>query len=386
MRTASFLPGPSYSDPSVREYAGWVGILDQMRDALIDMGYAVFVPDIAEAHLRDPHRVLGYSMFAAAQVVQHGPFDLLVGAPGYSYGAMLAQPQACKVVYVWNNSDPYRRRQLEPEWRTTPFVPTEHREVLAARVVDPTYEELNRQALLLADHVVACSPWVKKTHSEVVPADHISIAFWGVDSEIFTPPAHRNAPPFLRVLFVGSDVVRKGLIYLLQAADLARVKLTIVGAPLEIPNVHCLGMVPYREMSKVMEQQDVICIPTVEDGIACVIQEAMACGVVPIATPEAAEVFEDGVSGFTVPYRDSVAIREKVQYLIDNPARLHEMASAAIRLAQSQTWSQFRSDFSEIVQRQVRRKQFLNAHLPLPFGGDVGVFESAMPWLKAKEE
>jgi len=81
--------------------------------------------------------------------------------------------------------------------------------------------------------------------------------------------------------------------------------------------------------------------------------------------------------------RDSRAIREKVQYLIDNPARLHEMASAAIKLARSQTWDRFRLDFQEIIRRQVRRCQFEAAGMTMPDA--VGVFESAMPWLKKKE-
>ena len=39
-----FSPGPSYSNPEVRKYAGWVGILDLYKQGLEELGFEVFTP------------------------------------------------------------------------------------------------------------------------------------------------------------------------------------------------------------------------------------------------------------------------------------------------------------------------------------------------------
>jgi alpha-maltose-1-phosphate synthase len=69
--------------------------------------------------------------------------------------------------------------------------------------------------------------------------------------------------------------------------------------------------------------------------------EGMACGAPAVCTDVASmpEVVEDGVTGFVVPPNDPRALREKLLWLRDNPARRREMGEAARRrVLEKFTW------------------------------------------------
>lgn len=69
--------------------------------------------------------------------------------------------------------------------------------------------------------------------------------------------------------------------------------------------------------------------------------EGMACGAPAVCTDVASmpEVVEDGVTGFVVSPNDPSALREKLLWLRDNPARRREMGEAArLRVLKKFTW------------------------------------------------
>jgi len=69
--------------------------------------------------------------------------------------------------------------------------------------------------------------------------------------------------------------------------------------------------------------------------------EGMACGIPAICTSVASmpEIVVDGVTGFVVPPNDSAALREKLQWLRDNPKRARAMGEAARqRIMDHFTW------------------------------------------------
>jgi len=350
---AVFSPGPSYFDPQVKKFAGWWHILELYRTALEELGFDVLIPKVPPELIDQSStvsKILSYDIVAAQQIP--GDTELFLGPPGYSIAQMIAGRDnnwgrgMRTFLYVWNNADWWRDKQLTEEYkRFGQFYD-----------LSPTWRWINRTALEMCDHVIACSPWVKKTHARVVPEDKISIAFWGVDSEKFHPPDVE--PPGFRVLFVGGDPIRKGLIYLIRALEgFKDYELWIAGcAPLTDANpsiVHQLGMVPHNEMLNIYQQCHVICIPTLEDGIALAIQEGMACKLIPITSPETSEVFVDQDSGFRVGYRAVESIREKLEWLqYDNLRR--GMSKRARELAEQQTWESTKEQFKEIIKREMR--------------------------------
>lgn len=363
---AVFSPGPSYFDPNVRQYAGWVKILDLYKEGLEELGYDVFVPEV-DPELIDQastvSKILSYDIVAAAQLRDEGfdiPYsskDLFLGPPGYSLAQMMAIGAGIKTfLYVWNNADWWRDQQLAEEYK----------KLGAPYDLSPTWRWINRTALEMCDHVIACSPFVKKTHAEVVPEDKISIAFWGVDSEKFQPGVEE--PPGYKILFVGGDPVRKGLYYLAKAIEeMKGCELWIVGCrpfadgkdvfqTTSGVTVRQFGMLPHEDMARIYKLCHVICIPTLEDGIALAMQEGMACGLVPIGTPDVAEVFaahEIQFRGYKVDFKDIGAIRRALTELKENPEQRRLMSKLARAITEAQTWEQTKEEFKEIIRCQM---------------------------------
>jgi len=354
---AVFSPGPSYSDPQVKRYAGWWKILDLYKEGLEELGFDVVIPKVDPLLIdrsSTVSRILSYDIVAAQQIPEDA--ELFLGPPGYSIAQMIAGRDnnwgrgMRNFLYVWNNADWWRDKQLAEEYKRfgQPYD------------LSPAWRWINRTALEMCNHVIACSPWVKRTHARVVPEDKISIAFWGVDSEKFYPP--EVEPPGFRVLFVGGDPIRKGLHYLIKALESMKdCELWVVGCrPFEHDTVQLssgvivrqFGMLPHNDMTRIYQLCHVLCIPTLEDGIALAIQEGMACGLVPVTSPETSEVFDDGDSGFKVGYRAVESIREKLEWLQYNGMR-RAMSKRARELAEQQPWEKTKEQFKEIIKREM---------------------------------
>jgi glycosyltransferase involved in cell wall biosynthesis len=200
----------------------------------------------------------------------------------------------------------------------------------------------------LADAIMVNSQWTLDALVEQgVPADKIHIiplAYEVGDSgEVASPtPLRPDSEPF-RVLFLGQVNLRKGVPYLLEAARLLKgqnIQIDIAGpiavadqfvvkAPL---NVRFHGAVTRDRVREFYSQADVFVLPTISDGFALTQLEAMAHGLPVITTPNCGRVVTDGLDGFIVPARDSAALAERLQTLLEDPERVQAMGEAA-RLA-----------------------------------------------------
>ncbi len=72
-------------------------------------------------------------------------------------------------------------------------------------------------------------------------------------------------------------------------------------------------------------------LPSVEEGLALVLGEAMSCGCPVIASENtgAADLLTDGVEGYVVPIRSATAITARLQTLADDPDGRRRMSQAA---------------------------------------------------------
>ena len=176
-----------------------------------------------------------------------------------------------------------------------------------------------------------------------IPAHRVFVCPYGVNLSEFRPAPKRDK--IFRILHVGQVTVRKGIGHLLQAVEplvrKGKVELWLVGET--DPSVARLlhqysgifkykGVVPRKDLMQVYTQSSVLVLASIEEGLALVQAQAMACGLPIIATPNtgAEDLFTDGVEGFIVPIRSPEAIREKIEWMIDNPAQRDQMAAAAL--------------------------------------------------------
>ena len=71
---------------------------------------------------------------------------------------------------------------------------------------------------------------------------------------------------------------------------------------------------PHPELAARLRTADVFVLPSLEDGFAQTVAEAMACGLPVVTTPNtgASDLVEDGINGSVVPIRDPSALAEAV--------------------------------------------------------------------------
>ncbi|MES2450827.1 MAG: glycosyltransferase family 4 protein [Pseudomonadota bacterium] len=150
-----------------------------------------------------------------------------------------------------------------------------------------------------------------------------------------------NEPIPKRVLFAGSIQLRKGPQYLaLAAARIARldpsVRFVFAGgvtaaaaAQLHAPNIEVLGHIPRDRMRAEFLRADVLAFPSLAEGSAGVVLEAMSAGLPIVATREAGVDFRDGESGIIVPPTDVDALSDAILAIVGDRPRREAMARSA---------------------------------------------------------
>jgi len=207
-----------------------------------------------------------------------------------------------------------------------------------------------------ADYISVPSMYVKQTFLDRgYPEGKIIHVPYGVDLKNFRRiPKQDN---IFRVIHCGALTLRKGVHYLLQAfseLSLPNTELWLIGAiSQEIKpflalyasdKTRHLGPFPQANLFKYYSQGSVFCLASIEEGLAMVQAQAMACGLPVICTTNTggADIIRDGVDGFVVPIRDVNALKEKLLYLYKNPEfRLAMGDSAQDRVAAGFSWSDY---------------------------------------------
>jgi glycosyltransferase involved in cell wall biosynthesis len=156
----------------------------------------------------------------------------------------------------------------------------------------------------------------------------------------------------MRFLFAGALTQRKGLADLFAAMKLVgskEVELVVMGSLIqpmrfyknEFPEFVYEPPRAHAAVLRLMRSCDVLVLPSIVEGRALVQQEAMACGLPLIVTPNSGgeDLIVEGKTGFLVPTGDPGAIAEKIGWFRQNRAQLPAMSAAARAKAAELTWS-----------------------------------------------
>jgi glycosyltransferase involved in cell wall biosynthesis len=234
-----------------------------------------------------------------------------------------------------------------------PFSFTEHGPAI--------FFEVDRWALdekiARAQFVIAISHFCRSQLMLFSAPDHwgkIAIVHCGV-----TPAAYGQRPRGSfgkRVIFVGRLDPVKGAPLLVTAmervfASHPDASLTLVGdgpaRALAEATAQALGIkdritfAGYQSQGAVaalLEEADVLVLPSFAEGVPVVLMEAMASRIPVIASRVAGvqELVEDGVSGFTTPPGDVDTLAERIMRLMDNPAMAAQMGQAGRALVEAE--------------------------------------------------
>lgn len=144
----------------------------------------------------------------------------------------------------------------------------------------------------------------------------------------------------LRILTVGTLQLRKGVQYLAQAAAMLAsdaVEFRLVGpnglTTTALAQLECyctiVGALTRAEIVTEMANADIFVLPTLSEGSANVVREAMAIGLPVVTTSNSGGRIVDGQNGLLVPARNAAALAAAIQRLIDDEGLRHELGSAA---------------------------------------------------------
>ncbi len=231
----------------------------------------------------------------------------------------------------------------------------------------PALTESCRREALAADHILAPSPYVVDSLTEIgVPPARISLLPYGVDLDRFRPRDldAGGCGERLRLLFVGQLSQRKGLFYLLEALRAlppGLCRATLVG-PLVCERAQLAryatlfehrAAVPHHEVHRLFAAADLFVYPSLHEGSALAIYEALASGLPVIATPNSGAVLRHGREGLLVPAAESEALAVAIRALADDEPRRRAMALAARRRAEDFSWQHYRARLGVILSRVI---------------------------------
>lgn len=247
------------------------------------------------------------------------------------------------------------------------------------RMVEWELEEYEECNLITVPSTFAYRSFIQKG----TPQSKLRKIPYGVDLRCFRPV--RKEDGIFRVIYVGALSLRKGIPYLLKAIDplrhLTNFEVWLIGPVL--PEVRpllakhegsfrYLGVIPRVQLFRYYSQGTVLVLASIEEGLALVQAQAMACGLPVIATTNtgAEDLFTDGVEGFIVPIRNPDAIREKILFLYEHPAVRDEMAQTALARVQSfGGWERYGEQmlrvYTEAISPRRNTEQEILAPLPL---------------------
>lgn len=190
-----------------------------------------------------------------------------------------------------------------------------------------------------------------------VPAEKIIKIPYGVAIEQFTYSQKRNSNVPFRLLFVGNLSYRKGIHHLLDVVSANfsgnEIILDLAGGYdpegefykmySRFDNINFLGFVTRDVITKRFQESDVFVMPTLAEGLALVILEALATGTPVICTEYAGgnDAITDYENGIVCKAGDRDSFLAAVKWMMQKRERLPDMSEAARASSMKYTWEKY---------------------------------------------
>lgn len=278
--------------------------------------------------------------FVSRRYIKNADIFVFYNGSGLSSCKRAIKTNTITVVEAVNSHVDYQEKLLKEEYRALnlPWQPFQQAE-----------KERRIKEYELADYILLPSEFVRQSFIEYgfKPEKLIKVPFGFTQLGISQGERIKVRKPgdAVTILYVGSVSVRKGLIYLIEAfrdLDYANKKLVIVGPKahvtglenIEIPEgVEFTGTLKGADLENAYKSADIFCLPTIEEGLALVLGEALSYGIPIVTTVNsgASDLFDDNKEGFILPIRNSRALQEKMQLLVNDTELYNSMHIAAVK-------------------------------------------------------
>lgn len=215
------------------------------------------------------------------------------------------------------------------------------------------------------DLITVPSTFAENTFIEAgIPRAKIRRISYGVDLSKFFPVASPE-PDRFDMIFVGGVNIRKGIPYLLQAYARFRhpkKSLRIIGHvdPAFLPwvrangleGVSFLGPKPQSELKDYMSRSHLFILPSIEEGLALVQAQALACGC-PVLCSEntgGADLITHGKEGLIVKARDVAALVDAMSHVASSPLVQSEMRKCALEIVDGTGgWATYGLNYAKVI-------------------------------------
>lgn len=213
--------------------------------------------------------------------------------------------------------------------------------------------EKSRQEMDLADYIYCPSEFVINTMRESgVPNSKIVFAPYGVDpGSCAVSPNARKESEIFKVAFVGTEGVRKGLFYAIEAFRQLgpQFELHIFGLEkFEVPklafmptNVIFHGFTAKAKLLSELSTMHAGILVSLWEGSAIGAFDLLSQGLPMVVTFNSGTMVTDGQEGFIVPVRDSGAIQSALVRWQDDESLRFEMGEKAIQLTHKYPWDDY---------------------------------------------
>ncbi|KQY26675.1 glycosyltransferase family 4 protein [Rhizobium sp. Root482] len=217
--------------------------------------------------------------------------------------------------------------------------------------LDKIFAARERAEWRLADRIICPSDFVAgHVIAGGTPCEKCIVVPYGVDPTFQRDTGIRKPGP-LRVLVVGAVGLRKGSPYILEAASRLKgsavfrmagaTKLSASVRSDLARHIELRGIVPRAGIHDEYRWADVFLLPSLCEGSATVVYEALAAGLPVITTENTGSVVRHGVEGLVVPIRDGEAIAAAIDLMASNDALRRMMGENAVERARAFTVARY---------------------------------------------
>jgi glycosyltransferase involved in cell wall biosynthesis len=228
----------------------------------------------------------------------------------------------------------------------------------------------------MADVMLVCSEVAARSFVEAGFSNKqlVEIPLW-VDSQLWFPPsvyeqggAGLPVVPTnpLKVLFVGSIGLRKGIPYLVRAVEKCGglVELTLAGVNSGEADkfisqcksrIHFAGRKNKAELREIYWDSDVLVLPSLVDTFGFVALEAMACGLPVIVTENCGVPVPD--PAWRVPIMDNDAIAQRLEFYAANREALQRDGQTAQQFARQFTPERYREQIKNLLRNLLTKAE-----------------------------
>jgi glycosyltransferase involved in cell wall biosynthesis/SAM-dependent methyltransferase len=226
---------------------------------------------------------------------------------------------------------------------------------------DRLLEEKQLKEYHEADYIMTPSEFARQSFLArgFDPAKVLKVRY-GVDLDLFSPQSAKQSTDIPTIIYVGAIGFQKGIPYLLEAARSLGAKgkkfnLKLIGrferdfeawlksSPLRSEINEHIAFVPNHELVNHFRRADIFALPSMQEGLALVVAEAMASGLPVVATENtgAREFIDSGKNGIIVPAGNSKSLEVAIADLLDNPEKARAIGEEAAIAANSFGWDTY---------------------------------------------